>query len=156
MRVTFIFIACIALAVACSSGGNGTADASGGAGTTGAAGATFLTCAGKPDECCDLPQAAAGCASTLEAELGPAPPCLLGGDVKRTDQACGDYRFIGFACLPAKTCVYDGAGQLVAWQRCDDTFGPCGDPCKHGGRHADGGVTTFFTAEAPATCPPAP
>jgi hypothetical protein len=156
MRIFSIFIACFAIAVACS-GGNGTSDASGGAGATGTAGTagpTFVKCGGVPDECCDLPELAAGCAPTLEGELGPVPPCPLGGST-RTDQTCGDYRFIGLNCLPQKTCVYDRGGQLVAWRSCDDTFGPCGDPCKHGGRHADGGLTTFFTAEGP-TCPPAP
>lgn len=161
MRITLAFLCCLAVAVACSSGGN-TSDASGGGGATGTAGSTgaggtnYAKCNGVPDECCDLPEAASICRPTLEAQLANTPTVCALGTPMSTDKTCGDYRFVSVAgCLPSWTCVYDEVGQLTAWKTCGDSTAPCGDPCQHGGRHADGGVTTFFTAAAPP-CPAAP
>jgi hypothetical protein len=123
------------------------------AGSTGAGGANFAKCNGVADQCCDLPESGF-CLPTLEAQLAADVPsrCALGTPT-RTDKACGDYRLVSIeGCLPSPTCVYDKAGQLIAWKVCGDSTAPCGDPCEHGGRHADGGVTTFFTAAGPA-CP---
>jgi hypothetical protein len=153
MRTTLAFLGCLAVAVACSSGGGGPADASGGGGTTGtagstgAAGMTNVKCNGRPDQCCDRENP--GCAATLEAQLAKPAQCAFGGNERR-DTTCGDYRFISMpSCLPLTTCVYDASGDLVAWKYCEDTVTICSDSCQRGGRHADGGVTTYFTPAGP-------
>jgi hypothetical protein len=147
---------------ACSSGGGKSTDATGTAGTgaggtTDAAGTTGAGGTGSA-ACDDKPEAESGCAATLAAQLA-APTCATGG-VTKMQEKCGTNTNVSFSCgYFTSACVYDAQDQLLAWRFCSDTIGPCGDFCSHGGRHVDGGLTTFFPKGQSGACywaPPAP
>lgn len=139
------------MAVACTSRGGGTTDASGAAGTSGSAGTTGSAGTGEyvgcyadvpagSKSCCDVPATDVGCADTPEKQLQG----WCAGSAKANDATEGTYRRISGVCYDmSASCVYDGQGKLVAWQRCEgQPSARIGWPadcneCIHGGTKPD-------------------